>query len=838
MSSSLSPAAGPQSQPIADSSTVPESGNVGTLVTPNGRRSVTAHEVDESTLSVRGKKSLPEADSSQNQPSESRTVKLVKPRQPSWITLDPIPEGIEEASIENGAGPDLDSPETRSSTPDPDSPSIDNFPPGPQEPTLRPSTPPSNVQEGFDNEQLTLGGYADTESWLDDIVSITTELSDVSRHSGAERLVSQDGIGELFSRPELGTAVGQIFKENSDLMSPGEQFPVNAATTPVANGETPALDDKCELASLSIEGGVGDNHSELASLSIEGGNPDNNSAVKSGGSLSIEGGGIESGGKTTNKLFQRVLGAIQSLLDVVKNNPLWTGFVVCSAIFLISLMTGNVYAAIFFAICALAFLGVALGVTTHNTLFGNQQNPSQTNSGQNQNQQNTPENKTPKTPEQSTDKTEPGSSPQADTGDTDGKFVMTDSRPPSATNRGSEPTARGNKASAVATQTVGEQNDDDLTRNIGKFLQFINENFSPFSNKTHAQEQRNRNSQDPDNEIDAQTLKEVSAAAVGLYDQFRHVTDYRDTNGSDTFQNARMREVERQTNQLMDLIKPTDEFIEQLTNKVYMQFSDPRLSPDPKAPALTIGEVRSRLASFADKDMQGIEFFDLLHEFIRAAKTYGNDRMKHRFGQVLPEAESTISPLQTSTSLSSSTASTVSDAESAIAPKDGLDNELHEEADKRHKEAVERLERELNISDSDLENPVLTEYSGMNKYTFLLDLRAEVLDWSRQQEQAIATEGLVGREYTARHYERLVGVELGKAVYSVASKLLSSRQEFPEIEKKFQSDEFDISKSENKKELLEYIFGKEEVNKAFENTVAMDGEKERAKNHYRRFVDK
>lgn len=646
MGSTISPPTGRHpSSPIDGSSSEPESGKEGTMVTPHGSRKVTASKVGKGDPSVRGEK----AHDSVAHPRGERTV---KPQQDSLPSLNPLPD-----QTENGPGPNLDSTEARLSTSDlPDGASADNTLPNNEESRLFPSTHDSRVEKGLYGDPVEPEHHEKILSPVDEdeIMSVTTELAEEPRNVRTHEMSPRHDTSRLFG-PEFGTAVGQIVRENRDPEHYENKLPA-PYKPPATHSKTSSTDDE----------------SDVASVSIEGGGLDDDPAVRSGGSVTIEGGGD----KTSKKLFQRVLGAINKLLNVVKNNPLWAGFVICSAIFLVTLMAGQPYAAIFFAICALAFLGVALGVTTHNILFSNPQNPSQSNSGQNQNpqnpqspqnpqnqqsSQNSPEDRTQTDPENSTTRTESGSSPHPGPGGRDDRPTITESRRPSASNGRSEPPVTGGRAYNAATQTVEGASDDELADNIYKFQQLINKNFIQFSNGAHAPEQWSRNSQKPGRQIDETTLKKVTDAAVGLFDQFRHITDHRDNQGSDTFQNARLFEVEKQTNQLMDLIEPTDGFIEQLTNKVYMQFADDKLCPDPNAEPLTIGYTRRRLENFGDKAMQGIEFFDLLVEFVRAAKAYRKDRMGSG-GKVRPVAES--APLSVQTPMS--------------APKGDLDDELSE----------------------------------------------------------------------------------------------------------------------------------------------------------------
>ncbi|WBA85922.1 hypothetical protein [Endozoicomonas sp. GU-1] len=614
------------------------------MVTPYGSRKVTASKVGKGDPSVRGEK----AHDSVVHPPGERTV---KPQQDSLPSLNPVPD-----KAEDGPGPNLDSTEARLSAPDlPERASADNTLPNNEESRSFPSTHDSRVEKGLYGDPLEPEHHETILSPVDEdeIMSVTTELAAEPGNVRTHEMSPRHDTSRLFG-PDFGTAVGQIVRENRDPEHSESKLP-SRINPPAAHSKTSSMDDE----------------SDVASVSIEGGGLDDDPAVRSGGSVTIEGGGD----KTSKKLFQRVLGAINKLLNVVKNNPLWAGFVICSAIFLITLMVGQPYAAMFFAICALAFLGVALGVTAFN--ISKPQNASQGNSGQNQNpqnpqspqnpqnqqsSQNSPEDRTQTHSETSTTRTESGSSPHPGPGGRDDRPTITESRRPSSASNGrSEPTVTGGRASNAATQTEEGASDDELADNLYKFQQLIIKNFVQFSNGAHAPEQWSRNSQKPVREIDEMTLKKVTDAAVGLYDQFRHVTDHRDNHGSDTFQNARISEVEKQTNQLMDLIEPTDAFIEILTNKVYKQFPDDRLCPDPNAEPLSIGDTRRRLESFGDKAMQGIEFFDLLVEFVRAAKAYRKDRMGNG-GKVRPVAEP--APLSVQTPMS--------------APKGGLDDELPE----------------------------------------------------------------------------------------------------------------------------------------------------------------
>ncbi|MGI2026813.1 hypothetical protein [Endozoicomonas acroporae] len=640
MGGSISPPAGSHpSSPLNGSSSEPESGKEGAMVTPYGSRKVTASKVGKGDPSVRGENVH---DCVVHPPGE----RTVKPQQDSLPSLNPVPD-----KAEDGPGPNLDSTEAGlSKSHVPDRTSVDNNLPNNEESRSFPRTHGSGVKEGFYGDPLEPEYHEEILSPVDEdeIISVTTEFAEEPRNVRTHEMSPRHDTSRLFG-PDFGTAVGQIVRENRDPEHSESKLPARIKPL-AAHSKTSSMDDE----------------SDVASVSIEGGGLDDDPAVRSGGSVTIEGGGD----KTSKKLFQRVLGAINKLLNVVKNNPLWAGFVICSAIFLITLMVGQPYAAMFFAICALAFLGVALGVTAYN--LSKPQNPSQSNSGQNQNSQNpqnsqsqqssqnSPEDRTQTDPETST-RTESGSSPHPGLGGRDDRPAITESRRPPVSNGRSEPTVTGGRASNAATQTMEEASDNELADNLYKFQQLILKNFIQFSNGAHAPEQWSRNSQKPVREIDEETLKKVTDAAVGLYDQFRHVTDHRDNHGSDTFQNARISEVEKQTNQLMDLIEPTDEFIEILTNKVYKQFPDDRLCPDPNAEPLTIGDTRRRLESFGDKAMQGIEFFDLLVEFVRAAKAYRKDRMGQG-GKVRPVAES--APLSVQTPMS--------------APKGDLDDELPE----------------------------------------------------------------------------------------------------------------------------------------------------------------
>ncbi|WP_422488918.1 hypothetical protein [Endozoicomonas sp. ALE010] len=647
MGSTISPPTGRHpSSPIDGSSSESESGKEGTMVTPYGSRKVTASKVGKGDPSVRGEK----AHDSVVHPPGERTV---KPQQDSLPSLNPVPDDAED-----GPGPNLDSTEARLSAPDlPERASADNTLPNNEGSRSFPSTHDSRVEKGLYCDPLEPEHHETILSPVDEdeIMSVTTELAEEPRNVRTHEMLPRHDSSRLFG-PEFGTAVGQIVRENRNPEHSESKLPARIKPL-AAHSKTSSMDDE----------------SDVASVSIEGGGLDDDPTVRSGGSVTIEGGGD----KTSKKLFQRVLGAINKLLNVVKNNPLWAGFVICSAIFLITLMVGQPYAAMFFAICALAFLGVALGVTAYN--LSKPQNPSQSNSGQNQNpqnpqspqnpqnsqsqqsSQNSPEDRTQTDPETSTTRTESGSSPHPGPGGRDDRQTITESRRPPVSNGRSEPPVTGGRASNAATQTVEGENTNDLATNLEKFTQLINENFSPFSSKVHAPEQWKKNSQEPDRKVDRETLEKVSTAAVGLIDQFRHIKDHRDSKGSDIFQYARLSEVEKQTNQLMDLIEPTDAFIEQLTNTVYMQFADPKLSPDPNASPLSIGDTRRRLENFANKDMKGVEFFDLLVEFVRAAKAYRKGRMM--FGDKAgPDAESV--PLSVKTPMS--------------APKDDLDDELPE----------------------------------------------------------------------------------------------------------------------------------------------------------------
>ncbi|MGO0306209.1 FUSC family protein [Endozoicomonas acroporae] len=641
MGGTITPPAGSHpSSPLNGSSSEPESGKEGTMVTPYGSRKVKASKVDKGDPSVRGEKA---PDSVAHPPGE----RTVKPQQDSLPSLNAVSD-----KAEDGPGPNLDSTEAGLSKSHlPDRTSVDNNLPNNEESRSFPRTHGSGVKEGFYDDPLEPEYHEEILSPVDEdeIISVTTEFAEEPRNVRTHEMSPRHDTSRLFG-PDFGTAVGQIVRENRDPEHSESKLPARIKPL-AAHSKTSSMDDE----------------SDVASVSIEGGGLDDDPAVRSGGSVTIEGGGD----KTSKKLFQRVLGAINKLLNVVKNNPLWAGFVICSAIFLITLMVGQPYAAMFFAICALAFLGVALGVTAYN--ISKPQNPSQSNSGHNQNppspqnpqnqqsSQNSPEDRTQTDPETSTTRTESGSSPHPGPGGRDDRPAITESRRPPVSNGRSEPPVTGGRASNAATQTVEGANTNDLAKNLEKFTQLINENFSPFSSKVHAPEQWKKNSQEPDRKVDRETLEKVSTAAVGLIDQFRHIKDHRDSKGSDIFQYARLSEVEKQTNQLMDLIEPTDAFIEQLTNTVYMQFADPKLSPDPNASPLSIGDTRRRLENFANKDMKGVEFFDLLVEFVRAAKAYRKGRMMYG-DKAGPDAESV--PLSVKTPMS--------------APKDDLDDELPE----------------------------------------------------------------------------------------------------------------------------------------------------------------
>ncbi|WP_419836041.1 hypothetical protein [Endozoicomonas atrinae] len=740
--------------------------------------------------------------------------------------METIPEGDEGTYVENGTVPDETEPQTsdvldRQST-------ADGTQSKRQESPSRPLTPDSGVPKDLDVDQL---GFEDTVSTVDDeeIASITTEfsdVSDVSGDSGVDELPPQPDVVELLGQPEFAAKMGEIINDNRDLLPPDQQLPVPAAKTSGADGEIPAGDD--DIESISIEGDSGNSGSEVASLSIKGGGVDSKPVVKSEGSVDIDG-----GGNTTKKsIGQRFLDALKKIGNWLGTHKLQALFVIFTIAAFLSLLIpvpgANILFATFFAACALACLGVSLGFEVHDRL-NPQQSPSQTNNGQNQNPQNTPDGKTPTGPEKPAAKTEPVSSPGTGAGDTDGKFVMSESRPVSAANSGGQQTARGARASTVATQTVGGQNDDDLTQNLDKLRNLINESFSPFSNKAHAPEQWDRHSQDPNAEFDEKTLEEISVATTGLFDQFRHIADDRDIKGSDTFQNARMDEVERQMKELMGRIQPTDEFIERLTNKVYMQFSDPRLPPDPSAPPLTIGEMRGRLENFADKDMKGIEFFDLLTELVRASKAYREDRMMHQFGQARPEPipspvqtprpvtppEQIPSPVQEPAPSSVKPVVSTPTSDSGVS----LDDERPEEAEERRKRVINQLipksEYETDLDD--------TSNCGVNGQAVLMDIRTGILGWREVERQRKVQEGEEVK-LTEDNYKELVATALGHVAFSVARQRLQNA--------KIDSVQVDLKTEESRKAFLGEVFDSNEVQEIMDKIEAKPNEQQIAMDYF------
>ena len=827
------PPAGSQSSATNGPSTLLKDGDAVSLSTPSGRRQVSVHVVGADDPSVKREQDS-DPDSSPASPAQPRTVKSVPPKR--LMEATPKDEGI---SVENDPVPDLDSPESGAPTSDvPDKPSVDETQPK----QFRPLTPDSGVPKDLDVDQL---GFEDTVSTVDDdeLASISV-YSDELNTAATEELPPQPGVVELLGQPEFAAKMGEIINDNRDLLPPDQQLPVPAAKTSGASGEIPGGDEDVEIESLSIQGGSGNSGSEVASLSIQGGGADSEPVVKSEGSVDIDG-----GGHTTKKsIGQRFLDALKKIGNWLSTHKLQALFVIFTALAFLSLLIpvpgANILFATFFAACALACLGVSLGFEVHDRL-NPQQSPSQTNHGQNQNPQNTPDSKTPTGPEKPAAKTEPGSSPGTGAVDTDGKFVLSESRPPSAANSGGQQTARGARTSTVATQTVGGQNDDDLTQNLDKLLNLINESFSPFSNEAHAPEQWDRHSQDPNAGFDEKTLEEISVATTGLFDQFRHITDDRDIKGSDTFQNARMDEVERQMKVLMGKIQPTDEFIERLTNKVYMQFSDPRLPPDPSAPPLTIGEMRGRLENFADKDMKGIEFFDLLTELVRASKAYREDRMMDSFGQVRPEPAPIPSPVRPSTPATvpvpppvrEPTPPPVTPIESPNSPDSviGRDVERQEETDARYKRV---LERHLKLQKSDIDFNDTSNFS-VSEQAFLINIRDGITDWVNQKANDRKEQALKGNkvDLTAENYQELVVTELGKAVFGFA------KEHFQKVkvnngENGDKPAPVDLRRQEARETFLQGIFNSDNVREAFSGTEATPDEQETAKKHFLSLINK
>ncbi|USE35289.1 hypothetical protein [Endozoicomonas sp. SCSIO W0465] len=728
--------------------------------------------------------------SSPNPSTPSRTVRAVKP-EPPWL-MDTTPESDKGISVDNGQVSEPVSPETESPT----SYELDSHSPS------RPSSAYSGAHEDWDDD--TIEDFA-LQVDDDDLLSITSELADAPHNLGV------DESGDQFS--EIGTAMSEVINDNRDLLSPDHQLQFPAVKTPEDGAETTALKDE-----LAVE-----------SLSIEGGRVDNAPVVKGEGSVDIKG-----GGKTTKKTIgQRILAALKKLGNWIEKNPLWAGFVIFIVAFFICLAAASGYGLIIGAtvcgICALTFLGLAIGVKIRNTFFSNEQNPSQTNNGQNPNPQQTHEGRTRTDPEKPT-KTESGTSPRTKADETDGKFVMTESQPQSVANSEGKPPVRENKVSTAATQTVGEQNDDDLAQNLEKLLQLINENFSPFSNESHVPEQWNRNSRDPNRKIDEQTLEEVSAAAERLIDQFRHIADHRDIKGSDTIQHARMHAVQSEVNRLMNLINPTKEFIKHLEDKIRLKFPDPRLAPDPEAPPLTIGEVRRRLANFADKDLKGIEFFDLLMEFLRAAKAYRNDRndrIMDRFGQVRPEVKPTPSPMQTSTP------ETAIEFPNKTDSGGSLDEGRQEARAVRYKRV---LRRHLEPQQSDID---LNDTSNLNvrEQAFLINIRDGISDWFNQKQNHRRESKRNKADMTTENYQDLVVTELGKAVFGCAKEHLQQAK----VEHGKNGDQptpVDLRTPESRAVFLQEIFDSDEINEAFAGIEASDYEQRVAKKHFLDHISK